>query len=262
MDHFHSLLNDIGLTSTETVIYLAGLSRASVDVQELVKQTQIKRPTVYHALETLIQKGLASKHGTARKLMFSMTPPDRIGRIIDEDIEKLELRKRHLDELVPLLKQRLPLAESNEVRVAQYEGIEGIKAVVEEALYCRSRKWDILAPRKNFFSEFDKAYSRYYLDTRNHRKIVARSLWERGTAEQDRPLTPSEVHERNPRYLPEVMHDRFEPVLILFDQKVAIISSVRAMSAILIDSTEIYRLMSAVFEGLWSMSEPYAPPSV
>ncbi|HEU0051284.1 MAG TPA: helix-turn-helix domain-containing protein [Patescibacteria group bacterium] len=257
MNQETDLLTSLGLTATESAIYLAGLSRPSIDVQTLATQTRLKRPTIYHALETLIQKGLASKHGTARSLVFMMTSPERLRRVIDEDIDRLEERKQQIDHLLPILQAYLPNGDVNAIKVMQYDGISGIKTVVEEALYCRTRSWDILAPRKNFFSEFDKNYSKYYLETRRVRQIKTRSLWEYGTGEGERPLSDAEIAERNPRYLPKQMQGRFESVVILFDEKVAIISSLRAMSAILIDSPEIHRLMAAMFEGLWNVSMPY-----
>jgi sugar-specific transcriptional regulator TrmB len=257
MDKVQHLLNELGLTATESAIYVAGISRSSIDVQTLVTQTRLKRPTIYHALETLMQKGLVSKHGTVRKLVFTMVAPDRLRRVVDEDIEQLEQRKKRIDELLPMLRAHLPAATPDAVHVTQYEGIAGIKTVVEEALYCQSRSWDILAPKKNFFSEFDKEYGKYYLHTRRARNITARSLWERGTGEKEHALTPAEIAERNPRYLPEHMHGRFQSVIILFDQKVAIISSLQTTSAILIDSPEIHRLMQAMYDGLWEVSKPY-----
>ena len=257
MNKAKELLAELGLTPTESAIYLAGLSRPSIDVQTLVTQTNIKRPTIYHALETLMQKGLVSKHGTTQKLAFSMVAPDRLRRVTEEEMEHLEQRKQRIDELIPTLRTLIPTTETEAVRVTQYEGIAGIKSVVEEALYCKSRNWDILAPKINFFSEFDKDYSHYYLETRRVRKITTRSLWEQGTGEGERPLTQTDIAERNPRYLPKHMHGRFESVIILFDQKVAIISSLKATSAILIESREIHRLMAAVYDGLWEISEPY-----
>lgn len=257
MDKIHQLLAELGLTDTESEIYVAGLSRSSIDVQTLVTQTRMKRPTIYHALETLMQKGLASKHGTARRLAFSMVSPDRLRRVVDEDMDRLDRRKQRIDELLPLLRALSPATETEAIRVSQYEGIAGIKTVVEEALYCKSRTWSILAPKKNFFSEFDKDYSKYYLQTRHARQIVVRSLWERGTGEQERPLTPAEIAERNPRYLPERLYGRFESVIILFDDKAAIISSMQTTSAILIQSPEINRLLTAMFDGLWEISQPY-----
>ncbi len=57
MPDANSLLASLGLTKTEAAIYRVGLSRSPASATELSRRTGIKRPTVYHALETLMQKG-------------------------------------------------------------------------------------------------------------------------------------------------------------------------------------------------------------
>lgn len=250
----------MGLTKTESKVYLAGLAHSGIGAQELSKETQVKRPTVYHALETLVQKGLVSKKGTGARRVFHMTAPENIKKLLDQKIEALEQQKQTLDALIPLLAQRQQGTKADSVEVVQYEGIEGIKLVVEEALYCKSRSWDIIAPRTNFFSQFEKEYAQYYLRARKNRRIVSRSLWEKtDSGDKTRPggkiLDPDTIRERNPRYLPDVMHGKFQSVMILFDDKVAIISSYKTLSAILIRSKEIHGFMSMMFEGLWQSSE-------
>jgi predicted transcriptional regulator len=257
MQDIESILSELGLTQTETSVYLAGLARSSIGVQELVIGTRIKRPTVYHALETLMQKGLVSKHGTARRLEFVMTKPRQFEHLVDREIGRLQEQKQKIISALPLLEARLSSEAGNGVKVSQFDGIDGVKTVVEEALYCKSHRWDILAPRRNFFSDFDPAYRNYFLKTREDRGIVARSLWEKGTAEYDRLLTADEIKRRNPRYLPEALHGKFESLVILFDNKAAIITSLKAHSAILIESEETHRLLSAMFEGLWTVATPY-----
>jgi sugar-specific transcriptional regulator TrmB len=257
MNDLNEALKEFGLTGTEADVYLAGLARPAIDVQTLVRQTGIKRPTVYHALETLMQKGLASKHGTARKLEFAMTSPDRLERLLEQEIENIQKRRERLKQVVPLLKQHTQTETAPSTNVVQYEGIEGIKNVVEEALYCRSRRWDLLAPSKNFFSEFDRAYGRYFLETRLKRGITARTLWERGAKEIGRPLTAEELRQRDPRYLPKSLQGTFKSVIILFDDKAAIVSSLQGLSAILIQSKEAHEMLTAMFNGLWAISEPY-----
>lgn len=261
MNHVHQLLQDIGLTKTEAQIYLAGLPFPSIDANTLSKQTQIKRPTVYHALETLIQKGLVSKKAAGGKRTFAMIAPEMIQHFLDQKEQQLNKQRSSLNELLPLLEQRRQEASAEKVQVMHYEGIEGVKMVVDEALYCRSNHWDIIAPKKNFFSDIDKTYATYFLETRKRRHITARSLWEKTDKQKKTPsgksLTAEALKERNPRYLPEAMHGQFESVIILFDNKVAIISSAKNLSAILIRSEETHKTMSAMFEGLWSASEPY-----
>jgi sugar-specific transcriptional regulator TrmB len=261
MTQLKDLLKKIGLTDREASIYLAGLSYPSVSANELAKLTQIKRPTVYHALETLIQKGLVSKKTSGNKRAYRMTAPEMMKRFIDQKMRALEEQKLHVEELIPILQQRQQTKKNEAIQVTQYEGIEGVKMVVDEALYCKEGKWDIIAPSKNFFSDFDKAYAEYFLKTRKRRKIISRSLWEKRknkkTTPGGRKVTEDVVKERDPRYLPKVMHGRFKSVIILFDDKVAIISSIDKLSAILIQSQEMHETMTAMFEGLWSVSEPY-----
>lgn len=254
MEKIKLILKNIGLTSTETEIYLAGLSYVSIGVSELEKQTRIKRTTIYHAIETLQAKGLCGKKGTGSRLVFTMTKPENIERLIGNEISRLENQRTELQEIVPLLNQRLKQDESK-IQVTHYEGIEGIKLVVEEALYARVRHWDILAPAKNFFSEFDKSYARYFMETRTVRKISARSLWEQEAGR--RVLTAEEIRLRNPRYLPDVMKGKFRTVIIIFDDKVAYISSLKELSAVLIQSEEMTATVKAMFDGLWEVSLEY-----
>ena len=255
MQDANALLAELGLTKTEIAVYRAGLLLSPASATELARKTGIKRPTVYHALETLMLKGLAAKKGSGARLAFSMSEPARLKSLVDRQIDALERRKTSIDELVPFLTKH---ASPANVDVAHYEGLAGVKAVIEEALYCRSKRWEIVAPKENFFSQFDKAYAKYFLETRDRRGIVARSLWEKGLPRH--VLSERELKQRNPRWLPDAMKGAFRSLIILFDDKVAIVSSYDALSAILIRSEEINATFKAMFDALWTGAEPYRPP--
>lgn len=244
------ILTELGLTQTESTLYIAGLSAGPVPVSDLAKITGIKRTTVYHALEGLLEKGIAAKHGTPDALVFEMSSPQQVSRLIDQRVSLLENQKRLLGTLSPSV---LTAPPATPVKVSHFEGIEGIKLAIEEALYCTSRKWDIIAPSKNFFSEFDERYAQYFLETRKARGIVARSLWERDSSRKN--ISAEDLSMRQPRYVPPVMYGTFSSVIILFDDKVLLISSLKELSAIYIHSQEMHTTMKALFEGLWSVSE-------
>ena len=252
MDKINQSLQQFGLTSTEAKIYLTGIKYSSLSVSELVKQTQINRTTIYHALETLAQKGLCARKQITGRQEFTMTEPTNIGNLINEKITELEKRKDALADILPLL--TLAKQKTGRMAVSHYEGIDGIKLVVEDALYCKSGHWDIIAPVKNFFSEFDKAYANYFVETRKKRQLTARSLWEAVLSPQN--LTPEVLKERNPRILPEVMHGKFKSVICLYDDKVLVISSLGELYAVLIQSSEFLETMRALFDGLWEGSKP------
>jgi len=256
MKDANALLAELGLTKTEAAVYRAGLRLSPASATELSRKTGIKRPTVYHALETLMRKGLTAKKGAGARLAFTMAAPEALTSLVERQMDRLRERKEAIASLAPLLEKHAVAAP---VDVAHYEGVEGVRTVVEEALYCKSRTWEIVAPKDNFFAQFDKAYAKYFLETRTRRGIVARSLWEKGLPRH--VLTQQELRLRNPRWLPDSMRGAFRSLIILFDDKVAIISSYDALSAILIRSEEIHDTFTAMFEALWSGAEPYRTPS-
>lgn len=256
MSRITRMLTELGLTPTEAELYLSGLKEPSLTANALTKHTGIQRTTVYNALETLIQKGFASKHqSNGNHLVFRMIEPALIEKKFDLKVAELEAKKQDFKKFLPYL-ERASGMTSKKLSVAHYEGIDGVKGVVEEALYCTSRAWDIIAPRNNFFSEFDASYAEYFLAMRIKNGIRSRSLWEKSPGWKK--LSPEEVRIRNPRYLPDTLKGQYKSVIILFDDKVALISSLKNKSAIVIQSQELHDTMTALFNGLWEISTPYA----
>lgn len=259
MDILHTTLHDLGLSSTEIRIYLAGLGYTSIGVRELEKQTGIKRPTLYHALDTLGAKGLvASASAGGVRLTYTMTEPKKIERLLDKKLERLETERAALQTIIPLLQQRSTQTHSaTETQVKRYTGIEGITTVIDEALYTPAKTWDIIAPQHNFFSDCPRSLTRYFMATRARRGITTRALWERSP--NWKKLSPNEIKIRQPRFLPPQMTGHFRSLILIFDNKIAFIPSYEHLSAILIESTEIAVTMRGMFEALWLVSEEYTP---
>ena len=255
MPEARSTLTSLGLTSTEADLYMAGVRYPSVSVSDLARETAIKRPTIYHALSTLKTKGLVAEHAALGKSKFVMSPPKQLKKLLAIQQQKIDQHEASLQKIIPVLTSQIATKDSG-VTTAQYDGIEGIKTTVDMALYCRNRKWDVIAPVVNFFSEFDAEYARYYLDTRKKRQIISRTLWETKKNPGGR-LTPEDIRRRQPRIMPQSMQGKFKSVLILFDDKVAIISSLEKLSSIVISSQEVHDLFAAMFDGIWEISTEY-----
>lgn len=255
MKEIVSTLTDIGLTSTEASIYVSGLDAEYIGVQQIAERTGIKRPTIYHALNTLIEKGLIAEKKISGKVSFAMCPPAQIKSYIKLQKEKLAKQEEKLQEILPLLEKRTKLRDKNTSSIVEYKGIEGVKTVLDIAFYSKSHHWDIIAPVNNFLRSHDKEYAKYYLNARSYHRITSRSLWEKKPGA--RKLSPQEIKERNPRFMPESMQGKFTSMIILFDDKAAIISPLEDKSALLITSKEIQGMLSAMFEAIWNISEKY-----
>lgn len=247
-------LESIGLSKTESQLYISGLQKPS-SIEDLTKNTAIKRSTAYHALDTLKAKGLVSSQRDNGRLLFTMTPPDNLATFLDHQSKELERKQIELDRLLPLFPTP-PESKANSYHVEHYESIEGIKRVVDIALECKNPAWRIIAPKQNFFSEYDQDYARYYLTKRQAHKIKAKTLWEAPIqGKSSGKLTLRDIVARNPRYLPSKFRGQFNAVIIIFDDKVAYISSLKNSESLLIQSPDFTSTMQVMFDSLWDASK-------
>ncbi len=250
-ERVNNLLSTFGLTDTERNLYLAGLTKSSTTVSELIGSTGVNRTTAYHALSTLKQKGFATEAKANGKLIYEMTQPDDLVAYLDRRSAAIDIQRQQLKEITSLF----PMApeEVKYTSVEKFEGFEGVKEAVDRALYCKSRKWRIVAPKENIFSQVNKDYANYFMDTRRQHKIKARSLWE--PSDKGVSLSLQTIFERNPRYLPRELAGQFKSVIIVYDNKALFISSAKSPGAVIVESNELISTLKVMFDGLWLLSQ-------
>jgi sugar-specific transcriptional regulator TrmB len=255
MDIITKTLQDLGLSETEAIVYVAGRRRGSAVASVLAQDAGIKRTTVYHALRTLQEKGLVTSTTLDDQVdSFSFLSPETLTHYIEREQAELEQKKKSIDKIIPFLGKLEDKAEYVSL-ARQFQGEAGVKAAIDEALYCKNKQWDIIAPGNNILHKLGDEYARYFLETRVKRKIIARSLWEKDTTR--RKLNPVEIAARNPRFLPEHMQGKFRSMAIMYDDSILFISSAKKPKAVIIQSQEYNSIMSLLFEGLWEISQPY-----
>lgn len=250
------LQHTLGLTDTEALLYVACLPHSSVGVADAVKLTGIKRTTIYHALDTLVYKGFAAKKGAGGKVVFSMIAPRSLQHALIAQKFKIEKQQEDLQKLIPSL-EILKKGQLSSTQVEHFQGLSGIKAVYEEALYCKSRHWDTFTPATVFLRQYGQEFRKYVMDMREKRKISARALWEESRLERYvNEKKPVNGFNREARIMPNEMQNRFLSKIILFDKKIALITPSTDAGAVLISSNELHAAFMAMFETIWAMSKP------
>lgn len=239
-----------GFTRTEIFLYIAGLEAGPQTASELAKRSGIKRTTAQSAVTNLVEKGMMSRQVSAGASLYTTTDPALIERTFTERID--DLKKQHLDfiNLLPLF-DGLVSDSSSVTEVSSFHGKEGVKTAVDTALFCSGRRWKIIAPEKNLFSEGDKDYAEYFIRIRKQRGIKAQSLWEPGFI-KGRTFDATAFEFRNPRILPKALVGRFKTTIILFDASTLFVNSADEMSAVLIRSADIHDTLEVFFDGLWT----------
>lgn len=249
------LQETFGLTSNEAKLYIYALSKHSIFAQSTSRDSGIPRPTVYHALESLVQKGFLTKMGTEHSVTFTAVHPTRLSSILEQEKTAITQRQESLADLLPTLLKGLAV-ESSDLKAQQYEGLAGVKQLFEEALYCKKSTWDIIAPSQNILRQVDARYAAYVYETQKKRGIQLRTLWENKLHRTNH--TPEEITRRNIRLMPEAMTGKFSSLIVLFDDACAFLPPLQESSAILLRSKEVHATFQAIFEGLWQLATPYS----
>lgn len=252
MNEVIEILKKLGLTTTEIKLYLYGLQFKSIGVAKLVSLSGTKRTTAYHALETLLDKGLVTRSRQDGKLTYQMQSPDKLKDQLNTT--KLQISQKILDLESVIDKFPKPLSVDTELpSVVNYYGHKGVQDAIKQALYCQSREWLVVAPYENYIRFSPESFKQTYKNIRAERGIISKTLWEH---ESKKIIKNFDIIKyRNPRYLPKKMSGHFKAMQIIYDDKILNISSHKEQSATLISSKQIANLQRVMFMALWDASE-------
>lgn len=140
-------LTQLGLSKHEAKVYLALLSLGESRAGFIAKQTGLKRPTVYLALENLKKQGLVSESEKNNQKIFASENPDKLWRLARKKRRKIIAAELQLEQVLPGL-QALRKKILKVPKIIFYEGQEGMKHVMEDFVASR-QEWYFLAPQKN-----------------------------------------------------------------------------------------------------------------
>src|SRR3989338_9820948 len=83
-------LEELGLTKTESKVYLCLLRKGSIPIGSITKDTGIHRRTIYDIIERLIEKGLVNYILNNDIKYFEAIDPERLLDILKEKEEKIK----------------------------------------------------------------------------------------------------------------------------------------------------------------------------
>jgi sugar-specific transcriptional regulator TrmB len=125
MDEQLKILQKIGLSDKQALVYSTLLGMGEAKMTDLARQANLKRPTVYLIIDELDLLGLISTVTKGKRKMYSAVHPKRIGELLD-------FRKNQFQELLPEMLAMYGTA-GGKPKVQMLEGIEGVKQAYREA---------------------------------------------------------------------------------------------------------------------------------
>lgn len=229
-------LQQSGLKEPEAKVYLALLERSPATVLPIAKAAGVTRTYCYDILESLIKQGLASYHEKNNRRRYTAQSPEHLRRLLEERFSS------YSDALPELLSIHNKVGKP---RVRFFEGTEGVWSVFEEAL--QTKQADSIYSPDHVVATFgqdkvDQLYQRVAKRKMNNRDLFAGSG-------QAPTFTTHYGPEQQYRWLPKTV--RLKTDLILFADKLALISYEPEVHAVVIEGSSIVDTHRQLFELLW-----------
>lgn len=243
-------LEYLGLKTKEIKAYLSLLRLQKASPHQVAKESGLERTTVYKLLDSLSERGLVSKSAIGKRVTYAAESPKQL---------KLMLNKQEsvVEQILPFL-SALQGSKGTKPVIKFYEHQDGIRQVLRDSLNCQEKIRRDFAFVENVVELFGLRFLHKYIEDRVKKKIKVKSLRRMPSglniSEKDWYLKKDNKSIlREVRYLPQ--NTRFEPLIIIYDHVVAIISSKKESYAIVIESPEFSQAMKTLFDIAWATSK-------
>ena len=239
-------LRDIGLTDNEIRIYLELLSTEEALASDLADRTDINRTLTYQILKKLLKRGLISYVIKNNTKYFKAGHPDKL-------VDYLKEKELNVKKMIPDL-LTLSKSEGKQHSVEMYEGKEGLKAVLNDAL--RSRPSEFLDMTSGMTTII---LHKYLMDQWWNKmvkaKIRMRLLYNHTRIGEKRAKEVAKYRYSHVRLLPKGFNSPSH--IYIYSDRVGIALWEKEFPfAILIKSNEIAYRFKEFFEWFWRLSKP------
>ena len=236
------ILIEYGLRQKQAKVYLACLEVGSGTVLKIAQAAGMPRSTTELELNHLLDRGLVSIYKKKSVKYFSADDPHSLLNLLEE---KSELIQRALPKFVSIY-------GSNKTRpsVRFYEGRQGLKLVLGEIL-AEAKELISLGSAEDLFKVLE--YFPEFEKKRVERKIPVKViLIDSPKARERKLLGPQQL--RQVRLIPETYsyHGQYN----VWNNKIAMFSFGRNLSAVVIESQELAQMQKAAFNFMWDSLEP------
>lgn len=252
--HIEKTLGELGLSGTQSALYLALLKRKKVTVLDLFRETGIQRPTIYDALETLEQFGLITRIVEGAKKFILPNHPKNIDIYL---AKKQKLAEELLPTLADIYNAHSPLPP----KIRFFQGEEGLKKLTGVILTSKEKVIRTIADyEENIQKPFTKKFQRNLWKTRTQKHIFGHILYSQKSIEllsqnPDYNEIGNIRYNREVRILPKEVD--LSILYTIVDDNVLFWSSKEEGYSFHIQSPSYANSLKSLFDFLWVQSEKF-----
>ncbi|MDP2655618.1 MAG: helix-turn-helix domain-containing protein [bacterium] len=243
METLAEILKFAGLNEKEAALYMAALNLGTSPMSALAKAAKLKRSTAYQIFDALEKRGIVGSFKTRSSLLFGAMSPDIL----------YAMREKELAELASALPQLRALEEKkgSKPKLTYLEGPEGYRMALEDSLKKPNNLMRHIGSLTESHKTLNEKYDLdHYLPNRIKQRIRINCLYftdiKKHLREREHGKELREI-----RYLPEKYW--YEGSSLIYDNKVVIVSGVKEMMTVIIESETIAEAERQKFDLLWDL---------
>lgn len=239
-------LRKFGLAEKEAKVYLSLLGLDEALASEVAAKTNIARQLIYDLFERLIELGLVSFVIKDNKKYFKAAPPEQLISILQE-------KEKSLLEIMPELKKIESFEEHKKPKIEVYEGIEGMKTILNDVLRTEIKELIVYGSSKSSF-EVMPIFMENWHNRRIKQKLKVRIIYNK-TGETEQRI-------KEFKHTLKLMEVKFLSVEVLTPTATLIYGNKIALTvwlknepyATLIESKELKEVYKEYFEAIWKIA--------
>lgn len=234
-----SALRRLQLSDNEQLVYLSLLSEGQASARTLASRTSITRPSVYDQLKSLRQLGLVHELDIEGKAHFAAADIKHLQALLDDQIDRLEQSRDFLTTALPSLGDTLKTVDP---KVRFFEGSEGVKQLMKDIMWYDNQTLQVIWNSENMSEVFEPTFIKWFDERRAKRNLTMQTILTSG----DLSFTqlPGDT-------VKQASMQNTEMSSIMYENKVAYISSQTEAFGFIVESAEYAALQKMQFEMLW-----------
>ncbi len=238
-------LQQLGLSEKEIIVYLSILELSRGTALQISRETNLKRPTVYVNLESLIQKKLIHKVPKGTTTLYVAEDPSNI-------LESLREREKTIENIIPLLKAVYSVRK-NKPQIRFYEGKDGVRKIYTELR--RAKKYILFY---GSLKDVTKGYSDVMLNYRVVKKMGITVKEIMSSQPFDKKYAQEIKNFGNPKHTVRLLKENtFFPLdsAIVDDTKLVFMSLEGSHFGLVIESKDIAQSYKMLYELAWQSAK-------
>ncbi|NTW14372.1 MAG: hypothetical protein HGA31_05070 [Candidatus Moranbacteria bacterium] len=248
MSTIEETLGDIGIPDPAQKIYVTLLKDGEATARTLSLRTGITRTSVYDQIKILRGKALVVEKLVGNATFFAIGDTRQLSLLLTDRIDRLSSQQDSLDETLHSL---MNTSRFSQPKIRFFEGEDGMRQLMKDILWYDDITLRIYWSYEKMLHVLGEDFLLWFNERRKVRDIPVKTIW--GSTEKNKTSIFDDGEDVERRYFSR--KDAPTMSYILYDKKVAFISSQKESFGFIVESAEFADLMSMQFDTLWGVAK-------